>query len=210
MNQPFPPSPLHSLLRQATKHAHHALDHHPILAPLIKPGLDASQYGNALASLHGIYKQLETWILDFLAQHQYQFNYRDRLKLPALEADLAALGRTPLPICQSLPIAQDIGGLIGILYTVEGSTQGGQVIARVIRQNTVEDLPLSFFSGYGTQSRQRWEEFLLFADLVCPKSEYETAQAAAVSTFEAIKNHLDATLHQLGQASPSGLHTLPA
>ena len=165
---------------------HHDLDHHPLLAPLVGPALSRSKYGDALSALHGVYAPAEAWVMTFLGQHPRLFDYQR--KLPALEFDLAALGRTPLPPSASSSAQPSIGALIGILYTLEGSTQGGRYIAR---QLTESGLPLSFFSGYGELSAQRWQDFLMFADALCPKEEYEMASQTAVSLFVAIKRHLD-------------------
>lgn len=201
---------LHHRLRQATKLAHRALDHHPLLAPLVKRDLDVAQYGNALAALHGVYAQAEPRILAFLDQSKGGFDYRVRIKLSALDSDLAAIGRTAVPWQESLPALQTIGAMIGILYTVEGSAQGGQVIARIMRQNTHANLPMRFFTGDGELSRDRWDEFLHFANGCCPLEEYEMAAAAAVSMFEAIKNHLDFSLRYFEEEGMMPLHGRPS
>jgi heme oxygenase len=191
-----PYSVLHDRLRQATKGPHHVLDHHLLLGPLARSNLTTEQYGNALAALHGIYAQAELRILAFLDQHPDLFDYRSRRKLPALEADLAALGREPMPALTVFPILQTIGGLIGVLYTVEGSTMGGQVIARNLRRIPGVNLSMKFFTGYGEDSRQYWDEFLKFADTRCPPDEYEIAMSTAVAMFGAIKMHLDEVCHR--------------
>lgn len=198
-------SELHALLRQATKKPHHELDHHPLLTPLLKAHLDIIEYGNALAALHGIYSMAEAWILEFLEQHPGLFDYGSRLKLPALDADLAILGRLPVPASQDFVAPPRVGALIGVLYTLEGSTQGGQFIARSLRQHGPQDLPIRFFSGYGEMSQQRWNEFLEFADTQCPEDDYGVATATAVSLFGAIKTQLDHAHRQYATCPASEL-----
>ncbi len=188
------PSELHRQLRMATKLPHHSLDHHPVLAPLLRPDLSVIQYGDALAALHGIYAQAEAWIFDFLAQNPGLFDYRPRRKLPALAADLAALGRSPVRFCGKFSPAPGIGALIGILYTLEGSSQGGQFIARNLRALHDGKLPIEFFSGAGDRSRENWEGFLRFAETACPRSEYAAAADTAAALFRAIRDHLDRAL----------------
>ena len=191
MSKALTSSGLHYQLRQATKLPHHALDHHPLLAPLVKPDLTIIQYGNALAALHGVFALAEAAILAFLERRPGLFDYDLRRKLPALDSDLATLGREPIAPHTDFPSMENIGALIGVLYTVEGATQGGQVIARTLRQIPDVSLPLKFFSGYGDLSRQRWEEFLQFADARCPVAESTVAVATAARFFAAIKTHLD-------------------
>ena len=186
-------------LRQATKRLHHTLDHHPVLAPLVSPDLTIFQYGNALEALHGVQVQAEAGILAFLEKHPGLFDYESRRKLPALESDLAALGRIPVGLDTNFPVPESVGELIGVLYTIEGSANGGQVIARLLRQLPFENLPMAFFSGYGNLSRQRWDEFIEFAESLCrDEDDREVAAVAAVQTFDAFKRHMDAYLGLLG------------
>lgn len=185
------PSELHDRLRQATKLPHHFLDHHPVLLPLIRADLDIVQYGDALAALYDIYAQAELWVLEFLAQNAGLFDYGSRRKLPALDSDLSVLRRSPVQTEIFFTASPTIGSLIGILYTLEGSTLGGQFIVRNLSELPHAALPMRFFTGYGDLTQQRWEEFLRFADATCPVDEYEEATAAAVSLFSALKTHLD-------------------
>ena len=162
-----------------------------MLAPLVARNLSVVQYGDALAALHGVYAQAEGWIIAFLDQAPGLFDYQLRLKLPALESDLAQLGRPAVLSRMAFSAPQAVGALIGVLYTIEGSTQGGQFIARALQQIHGENLPTQFFNGYGDRSSQYWQAFLEFADTGCPVGEYDLAATTAVSLFDAIKCHLD-------------------
>lgn len=192
MTKPYNPAQLHQRLRQATKLAHHDLDHHPLLAPLIRPDLTLAEYGRALEALQGVHGRAEPAILASLDGRPGLFDYHARRKLAALESDLAALGRAPIVrLASALPPPDTLGALIGILYTIEGATQGGQFIARNLHQLPLVKLPTTFFDAYGDLTQQRWNEFLQFADSQCPDEEQDLAVAAAVAMFDAIKRHLD-------------------
>lgn len=194
-------SKLHHRLRQATRLSHHALDHHPLLAPLVRTGLSLDAYGAAIEALHGVHTYAERGILAFLGKHPLPFDYAPRRQIPALESDLAALGRTPVRLAVDFfPVPQSIGALVGVLYVLEGSERGGQVIARILRELPLTNLPTAFFSGYGSLSHQRWDEFLHFAETQCPADEQEIAAATAVSMFEAIQGYLDAYRSHPGQS----------
>jgi heme oxygenase len=104
-----------------------------------------------------------------------------------MEFDLSAIGRSPVPMSTGCPDVDSVGALFGALYTLEGATLGGQLIAHKLPPN----FPLRFFALYGDQTRQRWDEFLGLAVAECPRSEYETAAATAVALFGAFKKHLD-------------------
>ncbi|MEI7430714.1 MAG: biliverdin-producing heme oxygenase [Betaproteobacteria bacterium] len=191
------PNSLHSLLWKATRHGHARVGRHALLAPLMKHDLSIIQYGNALAALHGIYARLETNIVSSLEQHEILFDYQSRLKLPALEHDLAVLERVAFPCETKFCTPKNIGELIAVLYIVEGATQGGKVITQILRQNFRDHLPMHFFSSYGELSMQKWSDFMFFAETTCPESEYNTAANTASALFDSIKIHLDACLKQL-------------
>lgn len=180
-------SELHDRLRRATMQSHHTLEQHPLLLSLLDPTVSLIQYGNALAALHGIYAQSEEAIFAYLRKHPGLFDYFSRRKLPALESDLSTLKRAPVPIRTACPSLDTAGALFGALYTLEGSTLGGQFIARKLPPS----FPLAFFTVYGEQTRQRWDEFLQLAMARCPPSEYELAAATACGLFVTIKNHFD-------------------
>ncbi len=192
-------SKLHELLRQASKRLHHELDHHPILTPLLRSDLNQLEYGNALASLHGVHAVAEAWILDCLAQYPLAFDYHCRRKLAALNSDLGSLGRTPIPFRLEFSPGKSVASLIGVLYTLEGATQGGQFIARNLQASSIKNIQLAFFRGYGDLNRQRWLEFLEFADAQCPSGSYGEAVSATVSLFAVIKAHLDSCAASLRQ-----------
>ena len=186
----MPPSIVSELqhrLRQATMQCHQALEQHPLLLSLLGSKVSVIQYGNALAALHGIYAQSEAAIFGYLQKCPGLFDYRLRRKLPALESDLSALGRTPVPMKTACPCLDSAGVLFGTLYTLEGSTLGGQFIASKLPP----DFPLAFFTVYGEQTRQRWDEFLHLAEARCPPSGYDLAAATALRLFTTIKDHLD-------------------
>jgi heme oxygenase len=185
-------SELHDKLRQVAKAPHRLVDHHPLLAPLLRNDLTEGQYGDALAALHGVYAPLEAGIDDFLKIRPELFDYHTRRKLPSLNDDLAELGRLPGEREMRYPVPATIAELVGVLYTVEGSAMGGQSIARCLRQGGLDRLPMRFFSGHGEHADARWLEFLAFADASCPAADCGSAAMTVASLFQAIKKHLDA------------------
>lgn len=188
---PRPGTSLRQALREATKEPHRELDHHPLMAALLRPQVTLGDYADALAALHGAYAAAEAGILAFLALRPGLFDYAGRLKLPALESDLAMLGRVPVSHRAPLDVPHSLGELIGVLYTIEGSTLGGQVIARQLAENLGVGIPLSFYRCYGDAVLPRWQAFLEFAEAACPESELDLALAGAVSCFEAFRRQLD-------------------
>lgn len=187
---------LHAKLREATRNLHRRLDHHPLLAPLVQPGLDQRRYGDALLALYGVHAPLEEAIAAFFnRQHPGIFDYASRSKTPALTADLAELGRMPSPMSKPVTVPiHPIGSLaesVGVLYPLEGSMLGAQVILRQLPTGSGNHLPTRFFSCYGDQAHVRWRSFLTWADTHCPAAHHDIAIAAAQRVFTTIADHLD-------------------
>lgn len=188
---------LHQQLRDATHAGHCAVNRHPVFSPLLSPGLTLLQYGNALCALHGMVAATERSILVFLDRQPAWFDYAPRIKCSALDADLAALGRTPPASPVHWPLVRDAGGLFGSLYALEGSTLGGEFIARRLREPSRQDFPMAFYDIYGGRASERWEQFLALASAACPVTQYGSATAIAASLFAALALHLDAVQPRL-------------
>jgi heme oxygenase len=78
-----------------------------------------------------------------------------------------------------------------MLYPLEGSTLGGQVIARQIRSLGAGRFPLRFFEAYGGYVLPRWNEFLAWSEASCPAEDHARAIKAAVAMFGVIRAHFD-------------------
>lgn len=187
MNTPHPEAPLSDLarcLRDATKYAHYRLDHHPLLAPLVRSGLDARSYGLALSALHGPQAALERAVHRGLGEEANAFPGR----LVDLEADLTKLSCSPLPLSAVLPTPDGAAECVGLLYLLEGSGMGGVVIARQLAVH-LPDVPRGFFGAPDTPAR--WARFWRFAEGHCPPDQHPRAAAAALTGFAFIHTHLE-------------------
>jgi heme oxygenase len=84
------------------------------------------------------------------------------------------------------PYPNNDSELIAMLYVIEGSMMGGQFLARKLGNK----FPVHFFSVYGENTAQKWQEFWLFANAVCTDNQYEEVVKMAMSLFEFIELHL--------------------
>lgn len=169
-------------LRQATRAAHHDLDHHPLLAPLVREGLSLAAYADALAGLHGIQAAAEQAAAAGLTGGNYPWQPR----LADLAADLAALGRTPWPRTLPPPPCTAPGAVIGLMYVLEGSRLGARVIAR---QSALQlpRAPRRFFSGPPPD----WTAFTVWAASQDTPAIRATILTSAQDWFAAWRRHLD-------------------
>ena len=143
-------------IRAELRSVHRDIDHHPLLAPLVRDGLTLQTYGDAIAALHAPLMELETRV-GLLAAEGQKSLYQSRH--PLLEHDLARLGRFPIPL-QSPPLpVLTRQELLGVLYVLAGSCLGGAVIARQLKKSLPPGAPIRFFgAGDGeAQWRGYWQ-----------------------------------------------------
>ncbi|MCJ2188874.1 biliverdin-producing heme oxygenase [Novosphingobium beihaiensis] len=102
-------------------------------------------YQAFLTSHHAALAQVEHWLIDRLGTLPGKAGCSPVQRLPLLSADLAALGCTlpaPLP-AQWLARLSGTGGLLGVLYVIEGSRKGAAVLRRRVPPGT----PCAYLSG---------------------------------------------------------------
>lgn len=156
---PAAPAPLLATLRQATRQDHRALDHHPRLARLVRPGLDLAGYTDSLLALASAQAALEDRVAAQLAQLGHDYPLAPRM--PALARDLARLDAAPPSPLGLAPEAEPAPAtLLGRLYVLEGSRLGARPIAARVHASLGE-APLAYFGD--AAGEQRWPGFLAFA-----------------------------------------------
>ena len=190
-------------LKIATRERHAAIESRSVL---LDPQLSLSTYRESLARFFGYYAPLELSLRSALSRLETGFAYGERYKCPQLREDLVVLGFAPhalsdIPQCQALPDLSTPAKLLGCLYVVEGSTLGGQIITRHLR-NSLGVTPQSggsFFSGYGEHTGSRWKECCAHLTIFASRSTHEEENAqdsdheiivSANATFESFDRWL--------------------
>lgn len=188
----YPHLPLAAALREATRQAHHVIDHHPVLAALLQPRLTIDAYARALSALHGPLQVLEEMAVALAGTLDWEFVHPRRVRF--LDADLIMLERAPSPCASSLSSPQNLAALLGYLYVLEGARLGGRFLAA----HLVGRMPLvclSFFRSAEQVSETHWPQFLQAAQSrLSTREEFEACCAAAQAAFSFIADHLDACL----------------
>lgn len=186
---------LHRALRDATRASHHLIDHHPLLAPLVRADLSRRDYARALRAMLHIHLPLQSVLMEAMAQTGGGHELADRVAW--LFDDLSVLDDgniTAQPAWQPPPI-EGPAALAGVLYVIEGSTMGGQVIARQIEASLgyTATCGARFFNAWGVETIQRWQAFLRYAEAL-GGADIPSATAAAVTMFNSIHQALDSSL----------------
>lgn len=179
------PSPLLLALRAGTRDCHTALEDR---LPFFREGFDVASYRRLLTAYYGFHAPLELTLAGYQGV--------ERAKAPALVRDLLALGLSAadidaLPLCQALPAVEDEARALGVMYVLEGSTLGGQVLKRAMaeRLGLAPDRGLGFLDVYGAASGSYWRAFLeRLGGAACTPAA--TVQAA-IDTFERFERWLE-------------------
>lgn len=190
---------LRTLLKTRTAAAHQRLDTHPAMAGLTSAGLSIAQYQRLLQTLAALYLRLEPLLDAAAEQLDSPLGYADRHKLPALQRDLAVFALPmPQPIELHVQLTLDtLPAYAGVLYVVEGSTLGGQLIARALQRHLGlgPENGAAFYAGYGAQTGLRWQALVAFLDQLPQTTQAQTlAVDAALQTFALFEQSLQASL----------------
>lgn len=186
---PYPPDaaprPLHARLREATAEAHQTLEH---TLGLLEQPATVTRFVALLMRLHGFHRVWEPALRRALPDDGEFLAARRRL--PMIEDDLRELDIDDLDIA-ALPVLHAAVGLcrtpeaaLGSLYVIEGSTLGGRVIDRQLRDQArwYPAGGLLTFHPYGDSTGQRWNETLDRLEAVPPDAHAAVVEGA-LDTF---------------------------
>lgn len=208
------PNTLLATLRDATRKEHASLERHPLLHSLVSDQLVLQDYLIFLRALLAFYRQLEPQLEGRLPVDCQREGYRYLSRSALLMADLDRLvgdldtGQVPL---LPLPDLSTSDRVIGVLYVLEGATQGGRVISpRVIRllsgcqlprnklaQNKLSQDRLALDESDGVQYLQlfrhgEWERLQRVIACVSRRSHSaDDVVTAAIETFRSLGGYLD-------------------
>lgn len=196
------PTPFLTRLKTGTQDLHDAAERHPFQKSLASGALSKDDYARFLAQMLVVHRALASALRatapsnpPISAVWREHYDRQDDLT-----ADLAFLGRssdgTDTAPATNAFIAM-IGtlrtsaphALLGILYVLEGSTNGGRFIAKGLRRalNLTGTDATRFLDPYGERQRELWAQFK--ADLEAAglsPAQQDEAFDAARATFAAI------------------------
>ena len=172
-----------SRLRHETAGDHEVVEG---LMPLMQQELGANEYIACLGRMYGVvaaweeqaYREAPGWLRENLAE---------RKRLGLLDSDLAYFGHAPSEARATVPAIEDVPSLLGAMYVMEGSTLGGQQIARHVERcmGLTTGFGNAYFVGYGDQTGRRWKEFCLMLETKVPESDAGAVVRGAKAMFAA-------------------------
>lgn len=172
-------------LRSETKAAHQALEKQIVLR--IKQVQTPQDYTRLLELFYGYFHPLESILSIYLDNSSVPL-YDVRRKSDRLVNDIqASSGNHPEYLCTDLPAIKNATQAMGSMYVLEGSTLGGQIITKMIKERLQlsTDESVSFFSGYGAQTENMWSSFTkALINMAANEQEEDEIINAANETFK--------------------------
>jgi len=180
-------------LREATAPAHDAIDRQLQLGA----DLALDRYVRILRGFEGFLSAWEPAVAAVLTPASREW-FSGRSRLAFVRQDLAALapGASPGP-APALPPLPNRSAAFGAMYVLEGSALGGQVIARRVAERFGFDgqRGAAYFHGFGERTGALWREFRERLEAEVDPAHRGDACVAAVGTFDALRQHFEAVLH---------------
>ncbi|HEX8236637.1 MAG TPA: biliverdin-producing heme oxygenase [Abditibacteriaceae bacterium] len=182
-------------LKCETRAEHERLEHQ---LDLLDDTISNERYDALLRGFYGFYAPLENRLLHRPEWRTLDFDVEPRRKVSLLQCDLLCRGFSraqieTIPPCSALPDVNSFAQALGCLYVLEGSTLGGQILARHFARVLDIDAQsgAAFFCSYGEHVGTMWRSFgqMLTAQATSPAIE-EQMIGAARSTFEALETWL--------------------
>jgi heme oxygenase len=197
-------------LRETTRTLHKEAESRPLQRAMATGTIPPGSYVMYLGQLRHLHAALEASLDTVTASHPGLAGLftDDRRRVPDLDRDLAAFGVSMENVPVLPPTAEFINrveeraksepvALLGPLYVLEGSTNGGRFLARVLERSLQIEgrAGLSYMDPYGDRQPEMWAEFKRLADQVeLTPAQRDVVTEAACETFRAIAAISDAVL----------------
>lgn len=184
---PATPAPILARLRAETRPYHDAVEQNEFNRALAAGTPDAAATARFLGKLFGFLQPYEAALRSHAAALGPAWEVEARQRAHLILDDLR-VPAAQLPLCPAPPPLATLPQLLGAMYVLEGSTLGGQVLARQ-QAKAGSDL-YRYFTGYGPLTGPRWKAFCgLLAAAATPATEEEIVQSA-IGTFQRLADWL--------------------
>jgi heme oxygenase len=193
--------PIMQRLRAETSDLHSHAESRSLQRDIAKGEVDRAAFAAYLGQLYHVHGALEAALREAAERHPEIATLAtpDRMRVPDLDRDLAHYGADPTRIEAGSAATRFIElvehtsttnpvALLGALYVLEGSTNGGRFLAHVLRKSWgVDGEGLSYLDPYGERQQEQWASFKREMDAAAFDADQQDALVAmARHTFEAI------------------------
>lgn len=190
LNSPLlPPTPpvkspaLLPRLRLETRPYHDAVEANPFNQALSAGRVTAAETADFLARMYGFVEPYEAALRTHAPAFGPEWQLAQRYRAPLILEDLARLGYPAAPpLCPTMPPLHTRAQLLGAMYVLEGSTLGGQVIARQLAAAGIEGR--TFFASRAERTGPLWKQFTQLLEAAVPAEDADAVVASAILTFQ--------------------------
>ncbi|GAL85382.1 heme oxygenase [Sporocytophaga myxococcoides] len=188
-------------IKQQTAENHAAMENSNLMKPVMNRELNLESYRKILIKFYGFFQPLENSIHRFTDILNYLPDLETRRKSSTIKEDLQRLGyKSEINLCTDLPEITTSSQAMGCLYVMEGSTLGGRMISRIIKESLLIEMDsgVSFFSGYGEETGKKWKLFCeALKEYSLAANDDNTIINAANETFIKFKNWVESEPNDL-------------
>ncbi len=176
-------------LRAETRPYHDAVEANPFNQALAVGTVTAADTARFLARMYGVVQPYEQQLRAHAALFGPAWQLDRRYRAHLILEDLPLLGYdgTP-PLCPALPPLATWPQLLGAMYVLEGSTLGGQVIARQLIKSYIS--ANKYFTGRADQTGPLWKGFCVQLTDAVPTSDHTAIISSAEQTFQTLATWL--------------------
>lgn len=164
-----------------------------IMIKRLKQIASVQDYIEVLGILYGFWRPVDIAIRRYISNSLLD-DIEERGNVHYITADLDALGyKNEIRLATEVPLINSFARALGALYVMEGSTLGGQHIARMLRLNeTLRHYDaFRFFEGYRDRTESMWRKFQQSLNNSFPEYEEESEGVeAATETFSKFRDWL--------------------
>jgi heme oxygenase len=185
---------LSTAIREATKPAHQELEKKVVKK--LKAIRNNADYADLLSYFYAYFNNLEKVIAPFITAELLP-DYSERRNSSYLKNDIEALGGNTgnLPVA-TVPDIHSTLQALGALYVMEGSIMGGGIIVQMLGKAGITK-GVSFFSGYGPATGQKWGTFVAILD---KQADNEEEEAVMIKTANETFTHFAEMFEQVEAA----------
>lgn len=185
-------------LRKETAEDHDQIEQNDYAKAIMNQTLTTADYQAYLEKFYGFILPIEQKIAQLDGVQELGIDMKHRAKSPLLEQDLAFISssRQQVPICDEVPEIASTEQLLGYLYVIEGSTLGGQIITRKLREHLSLEpgAGLTYFNAYGQDTRTQWKELSeMMNTAVEAGADRKVIVSTAKETFRLLNQWLTST-----------------
>jgi heme oxygenase len=169
----------HQRLKTLTHPFHDELEATELAKSLANATIELDDYANYLHKMHQLHNEIEKKLQSFKEFSHYSIDTSKRSRSDFLKKDLKSLNANNKEVSSfNLEIEWSFPVAIGVMYVLEGSTMGGQILKERLKKLPVENAHTitNYFDGYGAQTMKLWQEYSLFLEKYVQENPHDSSK----------------------------------